>query len=428
MEQLGARLESLRADLKAAQTMTELLRRKEGLDATIRAKRQFRDRFERYLTERRKLDTEKAREMELRTEQERLEIQLKMCRTQERELNDEVHKIRGNDAEREREKLRLQALQERIKPLEQHELIQTTETIELPQAIEKLLESYELDWRDKQDVDIAVQGQLELVEAMGGGVFLRENEDESITHLAEAVGSISQQEELLERARRTAVAELGSSLKGLLDNYDRLEDEMKNFNRAINQRTISNLTKLELRLDPNQRVMDAIKELVKSRQFGFFADEKQASQAASFLYEWVSSQGRKLNLTHLFEICFVAFTHEGRQVLYRNLDRIESHGTTITIKALVNMHMMGQLMDEAHAGKVLIPYYLDEAASIDPKNQRNLIDQGMSMGFVAVLASVKPQPAAEYCVKLNSGQGPLVIDETAWIRIEEKPAEDPKKA
>ncbi len=170
--------------------------------------------------------------------------------------------------------------------------------------------------------------------------------------------------------------------------------------------------------------MTAIEELVNSGDYHLFADEKKASDAADTLYEWVKSHGRNLSLTHVFELCFVVFSQEGREVIYRNLDRIESHGTTITIKALINMHMMGHLLDENRGRQMRFPYYLDEAATIDPQNQDTLIEQGLNMGFVPILASVKPQVAATYCVKIDTptdGHG-IVINERDWVELEKKEA------
>jgi len=420
-ERVADRIEALRADLSAAREIESLEARKAQVAKTGSAKRKFRDRFVEYLAERDKLD-DKKEELELLTEKEqRLDSEMIAFAERQKELDQEVHDIRDAESARERERQLLESLQSRVQPLPPSEHAPEPDDAWFPDTLHELMDSYVYDWEDKRKADESIRHELDYVEVLGGGPYLREHEDDSIRSLAEAIRNIPQQQDLLDRARRTAVAELGNSLKGLLDNYERLENEVSAFNRAINKRTISNLTKLEIHLDPNDRVMEAIRELVKSRQWGFFADEQKASDAARFLYDWVSSQGRHLNLTHLFELSFVVFTQEGRQIVYRNLDRIESHGTTITIKALINMHMMGQLIDETRVGKVQIPYYLDEAASIDPNNQANLIEQGLSMGFVPVLASVKPQPTATYCVKIGTDDGPLVINEEAWVVLERKP-------
>ena len=48
---------------------------------------------------------------------------------------------------------------------------------------------------------------------------------------------------------------------------------------------------------------------------------------------------------------------------------------SIEVKALVNMHLMSHLIEESRLGKVHMPYYIDEAASIDWRNQQILIEQ-----------------------------------------------------
>ena len=54
----------------------------------------------------------------------------------------------------------------------------------------------------------------------------------------------------------------------------------------------------------------------------------------------------------------------------------------MTIKALTNMYLLLHLMDRDLAGRVRLPYYLDEAADIDEKNQAALLET-MIQGGVA---------------------------------------------
>ncbi|OPZ25611.1 MAG: hypothetical protein BWZ02_02382 [Lentisphaerae bacterium ADurb.BinA184] len=413
----------LKADLEAAKGLEKLAARKQQLDKALAEKRAFRDRFERHLADRAKLSAMLTHEADQLEAQRELEAEMLGLTEQERGLDREITELRARLAGRERERQNVLRLQDDIRPPPADEPAGLPFPGPFPSELERLLEEYLYDLRDKRQIDEDIGRELEFIELAGAGAHLCETEDASIESLVESLASIPQREELYEKAKRTAIARLGSSLKGLRDNYHRLDAEVTRFNHAINQRTVSNLTMIELRLERNARVMDAIEELVKADELKLFADERRASDAARLLHDWVASDSRKLNLTHLFELCFVAFSHDGKQIVYRNLDRIESHGTTVTIKALVNMHLMGQLIEESRLGEVRIPYYLDEAASIDPRNQEILIEQGLAMGFVPVLASVKPQATATYCVRVanESGLGRLVITENDWVQLEKKP-------
>lgn len=419
---LAERLANLRNDLQAGREIQELTARRNYLAELVVNKHRFRERFARFLAEREKRPARLARHSELEEEIEALAERIRQLREQEHILEKERQRAAAGCNALERQRQKFQQLQERLEPLPPDEPDGIGYLEDFPADLEEFMEDYLLDLQDKRRADDVIQNRLDTIEMAGGGPYLRNSEDDSIATLQEAIASTAQRAELLDKAKRTAVAELGNALKGLRDNYRRLETEIEAFNRSINARTVSNLTRIELRLERNEPAMNAIEELVNAGELRLFARDDKASAAAAFLFDWVGSQGRKLNLTHLFELSFAVFSHDGRETVYRNLDRIESHGTTITIKALVNMHLMSHLVEESRLGKVHMPYYIDEAASIDWRNQEILIEQGLSLGFIPVLASVKPQPTAAYCVKVDdlTGDGRLVIDETSWIAIEPK--------
>ena len=86
------------------------------------------------------------------------------------------------------------------------------------------------------------------------------------------------------------------------------------------------------------------------------------------------------------------------------------------------MYLLLHLMDRDQAGKVRLPYYLDEAADIDEKNQQALIETSLQLGFVPILASVKPQVSAHVAIDLEGGSGPngIYIDEADWKYIQRR--------
>lgn len=69
---------------------------------------------------------------------------------------------------------------------------------------------------------------------------------------------------------------------------------------------------------------------------------------------------------------------------------------------------------------------MDEAADIDERNQQALIETSLQLGFVPILASVKPQVSAHVTIDLEGGSGPngIYIDEADWKFI--KPRENAK--
>lgn len=106
-------------------------------------------------------------------------------------------------------------------------------------------------------------------------------------------------------------------------------------------------------------------------------------------------------------------------MIHADIDGAASNGTTMTIKALTNMYLLLHLMDRDLAGRIRLPYYLDEAADIDERNQAALLETSLQLGFVPILASVKPQVSARVAIDLEGGSGPngIYIDEADWKYI-----------
>jgi hypothetical protein len=72
----------------------------------------------------------------------------------------------------------------------------------------------------------------------------------------------------------------------------------------------------------------------------------------------------------LFELAFEITKVNGQPVIHTDIDGAASNGTTMTIKALTNMYLLLHLMDRDLAGRIRLPYYLDEAADIDERTRR----------------------------------------------------------
>jgi hypothetical protein len=62
--------------------------------------------------------------------------------------------------------------------------------------------------------------------------------------------------------------------------------------------------------------------------------------------------------------------------------------------------------------------YLDEAASLDQHNQRNLIEIAAEFGFTLIFASPEPQITARYCVPIGTTNGKNHISRLNWQILE----------
>ena len=307
-----------------------------------------------------------------------------------------------------------------------------------------LLNDYQDSWQALQRVDGQIEALYAPVRLKGVAKFDNEEDPERRLHLLVNAYAHRQDEALtLAKARRAAVTDIARTLRNIRSDYDNLEHQLALFNREINKRQVSNLQSFRIVLAPNKDALRHIDQIIHSAgqyeqgetlsvfdlQQGGDQDAKN-EEAKEYLARLVAANGNQLGLKDLFELAFEITKVGGTPVMHTDIDGAASNGTTMTIKALTNMYLLLHLMDREQAGKVRLPYYLDEAADIDERNQQALIETSLQLGFVPILASVKPQVSAQVAIDLEGGSSPsgIYIDEADWKFIrprEHTPVEMP---
>jgi hypothetical protein len=150
-----------------------------------------------------------------------------------------------------------------------------------------------------------------------------------------------------------------------------------------------------------------------------FAGLQNADEALGFIGEFLRKTGR-IELLQLFELNFEVNVADGASQRYTKLETIESNGTTITIKVLINLMLLRGLMLETK--DVTIPFYLDEASSLDRENVRSIVEQSVKMGFTPILASPEAMDVADNLYFLKESKGRLMLGDEALVRINRKQA------
>ena len=117
---------------------------------------------------------------------------------------------------------------------------------------------------------------------------------------------------------------------------------------------------------------------------------------------------------------FVVKTADGAETAYNDLSKIESNGTTMSIKALVNIVLIQAMMRDRRP--FILPFYIDEANQIDEANLREIVALANSKGFCPIFASTVPVAAAEslYIVRMTPDSRAIIDPKS---RIERKPKE-----
>ena len=307
-----------------------------------------------------------------------------------------------------------------------------------------LLNDYQDSWQALQRIDGQIEALYAQVRLKGVAKFDSEEDPERRLHLLVNAYAHRQDEALtLAKARRAAVTDIARTLRNIRSDYDNLEHQLALFNREINKRQVSNLESFRIVLAPNKDALRHIDQIIHSagqyeegETLSVFDLSQSAEQdakneeARDYLARLVAANHNQLGLKDLFELAFEITKVGGQPVMHTDIDGAASNGTTMTIKALTNMYLLLHLMDRERAGQIRLPYYLDEAADIDERNQQALIETSLQLGFVPILASVKPQVSADVAIDLEGGSTPsgIYLDEADWKFIRRRTSTDESRA
>ena len=200
---------------------------------------------------------------------------------------------------------------------------------------------------------------------------------------------------------------------------------MTGLNRRLAAVQVSNLASLRLEVEEHAQWMVRIRNVIVEDELPLFGDPRKADQAMQEIGDLLSTHP-KIELNDLFDLSFQIGTPDGGVVRHRHLHAIESNGTTMAIKVLVNLVLLRDLLGDAD---VRIPFYLDECSSLDHANLASIVGAARSMGFIAILASPEAMDAADTLYYLTEeADGRVVLDpRTAMVRVE-RPAPAPEPA
>ncbi len=167
------------------------------------------------------------------------------------------------------------------------------------------------------------------------------------------------------------------------------------------------LFNLELKFE-NSRWTAMIRRKMEADEMPLFSDRKAVEESLVTLGELLEKTGSgRIHLLDMFNLSFEITAANGKSRTFTRLENIESHGTTITIKVLMNLMLLRELV----AGReVRIPFYLDEASSLDRDNLFAVVEAAFGMGFPAILASPDAMDAAENLYFMRDTGGRVYLD------------------
>lgn len=294
------------------------------------------------------------------------------------------------------------------------------EDVEIPEDLDDLIDLYRHRSGDQRRLSEESELQLNSIHERTAEHYLGKNEAESIARLMEAVDALGQREEALRRNWADLAVGLRSAFSALVHDLHRLEGRVADLNRRIGKTAVSNLEAIRLIVSERPEWTRRIRTMCDLQEdlplFGSSVDGGDAAELGRML-----EQTPEVGLEQLFDLHFEVCGMDGRERRYHNLAQIESNGTTITIKVLVHLILLRDLMSTGRAG---VPFYLDEVSSLDHDNIEAIIAQATSLDFIPVLASPEPVEEVDRIYMLcENDAGRILLDSTALIELHRNPSE-----
>ncbi len=291
-----------------------------------------------------------------------------------------------------------------------------------------VLESYQSDCVDLLQLDRDMETRLAQLHA--GGLtkfqFLSGSEGE-INRIIEFAAHLAQEEQALDRKSRSAVVNVTACLRELRDGLVTFKSKMRDFNRLINRRQLSDLSVFRVEPVDESSLVESIEQLISTAEqaesgetFDLFnhasvLDDATLNRAKSLLIHEGEVRGC-LRVEHFFRLEFIVGKAGRKEESFSDIDSAASNGTVLMAKLVTGLALLHLMQDKRY--NVQLVCYLDEASSLDQRNQRNLIETAQDFGYALIFASPTPLITARYCVPIGSHDGHNHINRKSWQILE----------
>lgn len=290
------------------------------------------------------------------------------------------------------------------------------------------LQHYLADCRQLPELDEQIRRLL--IDLNTGGLtkyHLSENPETEVSRLITFAHHLPQEFEALEKKSRSAVVNVAASLRELRDGLNAFKGRMREFNRKIGGRRLSDLSVFKIEPEDNTPLVEAIELLISTaatvdsgETFDLFnqqsvLDDDQLDRAKTLLIEEGNAR-QGLRVADLFELRFWVGKEGQTAEAFNDLDSAASNGTVLMAKLITGLAMLHLMQDQRRPIQGIC--YLDEALALDARNQRSLIDTAADFGFSLIFASPAPLVTARYIVPIQHHDGHNQISRLNWQIIE----------
>jgi len=295
-------------------------------------------------------------------------------------------------------------------------------------SLAEKLQSYQRDCA--RLLDFNRQLHTLLVELHAGGLTkyqYSDDEESELKRIIEFSHQLPREAEALEKKARSAVVNVTASLRELRDGLRAFKSRMREFNRLIGHRQLSDLKTFKIDPEDESHLVEAIETLISTAEevdsgdtfelfnHGSVLDDAQLDRAKQILIEEGNAR-QGLRVADLFRLVFIVGKTDQQPESFDDIDSAASNGTVLMAKLITGLAMLHLMQDQRHPVRAIC--YLDEALALDARNQKSLIDTAGDFGFALIFASPAPLTTARYCVPILHQQGKNHISRQSWQILE----------
>jgi hypothetical protein len=247
---------------------------------------------------------------------------------------------------------------------------------------------------------------------------------ERLDHLEQEIAALDERRRNLDNEWLALFRTSRASFGFILDSLNTLHGKCRELNRQFADLDFSSIRQVELILHEHNAEVAIYKRYGQQNgEPSLFDAPDDANRQLESLK--IALQNRpKLQLSQLYGLRFEVTRHDGKKNTYNAFEQIESTGTTVVIKVILNLIVLNDLRI---AGKSRVPFYLDEIAELDPHNLSNILTLSRQLGFVGIFAA--PTPAigfAKYIHMVPNAQSRLIVDERHLLTVINEPPSEPE--
>lgn len=302
---------------------------------------------------------------------------------------------------------------------------------ESPWSLDRLaerLQTYQQDCKKLLEMGLGIETSLQRIHTGGLTRYMNsESQDHQPKRMFEFCHNLPQEREALEKKARSAVVNVTASLRQLREGLWTFQNRMREFNRLIGRRQLSDLKTFKIEAMDESHLVEAITVLIEKSElveggdsFELFnqtsvLDDERLDRAKQTLIDEGNAR-RGLRVSDLFRLVFVVAKTDQSAETFQDIDSAASNGTVLMAKLVTGLAMLHLMQDKRHNLHAVC--YLDEALALDGRNQTSLIATAHEFGFALIFASPAPLVTARYCVPIHQHLGANHISRESWQRLQ----------